>query len=149
MGNPNLTKILIASLVGTFLIAMLFVSYSDFVVINNVTIDSRYSDAFNSISSQYNSFDSLAANNVSNEGLVRNIFGTGKSVISSTINVFVVGLDAIGSFFSMIPLIGNVIQAISNVLPGFEALLGLATTIIGLYIAMSYIKSASNKTELP
>lgn len=146
--NPNLTKILIAALLGTFLITMLFGSYSNFIVVNNVTLDEKYQDAFESISGQYGAFGSLAET-TSDQGLVKNILDFGKNSITGTVNVFVVGLDAIGSFFAVIPLVGNITSAIATVLPGFEALLGLFTLIFVLYIAMSYIKSASNKSELP
>lgn len=149
MGNPTLTKVLIAALIGTFLVAITFGVYSEFVVVNNVTIDSQYSDAFNKIAGQYSGFSSLAENNISNQGLVRNILDVGKSGITSAMNVFVVGLEAIGGFFSMIPIIKNIVEAITNVLPGFKAILGLFTVILTIYIAMSYIKSVSNKTELP
>ena len=149
MGNPTLTKILIASLIGTFIVSMCFGAYSEFVVINNVTLEDKYVDAFNNIANQYSSFGSIAENNVSDQGLVRNILDVGKSGITSAMNVFVVGLDAIGGFFSMIPIIKNIVEAVANIIPGFRALLGLFTLILVVYIAMSYIKAVSNKTELP
>ncbi|MCK9430224.1 MAG: hypothetical protein M0R17_09495 [Candidatus Omnitrophica bacterium] len=148
-GNPTLTKILIGSLVGTFLISLLFVSYSEFVVLNNVTLEDKYATAFSSIANQYSNFGSIAENNVSDQSLVRNILDVGKSGITSAMNVFVVGLDAIGGFFSMIPIIKNIIEAISTAIPEFQALLGLATIIIVLYFSMAYIKAVSNKQDLP
>jgi hypothetical protein len=148
MGSPNLTKVLITALIATFLITVLFGAYSEFVVINNVTVEAKYAAAFNSIGAQYGGFGGIAAT-ASDQGLVKNILGFGKSAISGTINVFVVGLDAMGSFFSMIPIVGNIVTAIGTVIPEFKALLGLFTIIFGVYIAMSYIKSASNKSELP
>lgn len=147
-GNPTLTKILMASLVGTFLIAITFGAYSEFIVLNNATIEDKYSEAFNTIGAQYGNFGNLAKT-TSDQGLVKNIFSFGKNVVSGTVNVFVVGLDAIGSFFSMIPIISNVVESIALVIPGFQALLGLLTTLIVLYIGMRYIQSTSNKYELP
>lgn len=147
-GNPTLTKILMASLVATFLIAITFGAYSEFIVLNNTTIEDKYSEAFNTIGAQYGNFGNLAKT-TSDQGLVKNIFSFGKNVVSGTVNVFVVGLDAIGSFFSMIPIISNVVESIALVIPGFQALLGLLTTLIVLYIGMRYIQSTSNKYELP
>jgi hypothetical protein len=49
----------------------------------------------------------------------------------------------------MIPIIKNIVEAVANIIPGFRALLGLFTLILVVYIAMSYIKAVSNKTELP
>lgn len=147
-GNPTLTKILMASLVATFLIAITFGAYSEFIVLNNATIEDKYSEAFNIIGAQYGNFGNLAKT-TSDQGLVKNIFSFGKNVVSGTVNVFVVGLDAIGSFFSMIPIISNVVESIATVIPGFQALLGLLTTLIVLYIGMRYIQSTSNKYELP
>ena len=147
-GNPTLTKILMASLVATFLIAITFGAYSEFIVLNNSTIEDKYSEAFNTIGAQYGNFGNLAKT-TSDQGLVKNIFSFGKNVVSGTVNVFVVGLDAIGSFFSMIPIISNVVESIALVIPGFQALLGLLTTLIVLYIGMRYIQSTSNKYELP
>ena len=49
----------------------------------------------------------------------------------------------------MIPIISNVVESIALVIPGFQALLGLLTTLIVLYIGMRYIQSTSNKYELP
>lgn len=147
-GNPTLTKILMAALVATFLIAITFGAYSEFIVLNNATIEDKYSEAFNTIGAQYGNFENLAKT-TSDQGLVKNIFSFGKNVVSGTVNVFVVGLDAIGSFFSMIPIISNVVESIALVIPGFQALLGLLTTLIVLYIGMRYIQSTSNKYELP
>lgn len=147
-GNPTLTKILMASLIATFLIAITFGAYSEFIVLNNATIEDKYSEAFNTIGAQYGNFGGLAKT-TSDPGLVKNIFSFGKNVVSGTVNVFVVGLDAIGSFFSMIPIISNVVESIATVIPGFQALLGLLTTLIVLYIGMRYIQSTSNKYELP
>jgi len=148
-GNPTLTKILMGALIGTFIIAIMFGSYSEFVILNNSSIEERYADAFNTIGSQYGNLDTLSKETSDSTGILGDIFGIGKDIVSSTVNVFVVGLDAIGSFFSMIPLIGNVLESVSSVIPGLQALIGLLTTLFVLYIGMRYIQSASNKYELP
>lgn len=152
MGNITLSKIVIAGLVGTLMIFLLLGAYSTFAITNNSTIDEKYSSALQTISNQYNglnnSFGSTSING-SNEGTVKNILGFGKNAVSSTINVFVVGLDAIGSLFEVIPIIGTIVNVITDAIPGFSGLLGLLTIIIGFYIAMRYIQSTSNKTDLP
>ncbi len=148
MGNINLTKILFASLVGTFVMGALFGVYSAYVVLNDTTIDEPYNSALQQIGQQYNGFSDVAGQ-ASDKGLVTSILDFGKAAITGTVNVFVVGLDAIGKFFSMIPLIGNVIEIISTVIPGISSVLGLLVVIIALYIPMRYIQSVSNKQELP
>ena len=79
-GNPTLTKILMASLVATFLIAITFGAYSEFIVLNNATIEDKYSEAFNTIGAQYGNFGNLAKT-TSDQGLVKNIFSFGKNVV--------------------------------------------------------------------
>lgn len=148
MGDINLTKILFAGLVGTFVIATLFGVYSSFLSTNNVTIDEPYNTAFQKIGGNYSEFSSSAAN-ASDQGLVKNILNFGRNAITGTINVFVVGLDAIGSMFSIIPIVGNIVSSITEAVPGLTPILGLFTTLFVLYMAMRYIKSVSNKQDLP
>ena len=73
----------------------------------------------------------------------------GSNLITGTVNVFIVGLNAIGAFFGMIPVIGNILSAISLGFPALSGLIGLLTLIVGIYIAMRYIQSVSNKYDLP
>lgn len=148
MANMSLTQIVFAGLIGTFVIAALFGVYTSYLSINGGTIEEPYNTAFQEIAAQYDNFGSIA-DTASDQGLVKNILDFGKNAITGTVNVFVVGLDAIGSFFSLIPVIGNVFSAISDAIPGFAGLLGLVTIVIGLYIAMRYIQSTSNKQDLP
>lgn len=147
-GNISLTQIVFAGLVGTFLIANMFGIYAQFVILNGVTIDEPYNTALQSIANQYSGFEDLA-NAASDKSLVINILDFGKSVVSGSVNVFVVGLDAVGKFFNMIPIIGSVISSISQAVPGFTPVLGLFTIIIGLYIGMRYIQTVTNKSDLP
>ncbi len=148
MGNITLTKMLFAALICTFTVAAFFGSYSGFVILNNATIDSQYQAAFGNISAQYGEFGGVA-DSASDEGIVKNILDFGKTAITGTVNVFVVGLNAIGSFFEMIPIIGNVFVVLTSVFPGLAGLVGLLTTILALYVAMKYIQSVSNKQDLP
>ncbi len=147
-GNIGLTKIVFAGLVGTFLIASLFGVYFEFGTLNGIIIQEPYNEAFQKIASQYDGFGGIATT-ASDQGIVKNILDFGKNAITGTVNVFVVGLDAIGSFFSLVPVIGNVFSAISEAIPGFQPIIGLLTLIIGLFIAMSYIKTVTNKPDLP
>lgn len=148
MGNPTLTKVLFAALIGTFLISILFGMYSNFIYTNGAEIDEPYNTAFQEIGAKYDDFDN-SAKVASNQSVVKNILDFGRNAVTGTVNVFVVGLDAIGSFFSMIPIFGSIFESISTAIPGFSAILGLASTLLALYIAMAYIKSASNKQDLP
>lgn len=148
VGNITLTKSLFVALIGTFIMALLFGAYSEFSIINNSSIEEPYKSAFENISNEYGNFGSLAGT-ASDQGFVKNILDFGKNVITGTVNVFVVGLEAIGSFFAMIPLIGDILSTLKNVFPGLDALIGLITILIGLYLAMRYIQSVSNKPDLP
>lgn len=148
MANPTLTKILFASLVVTFVAVIVIGNYSNFVVWNNSTIESPYREVFYNISSQYEDFSSLGYD-VKDEGLVKNILNFGEDLATGTVNVFITGLDAMGTFFEMIPLIGNILSAISFGIPELAGLISLIVLIVGIYIAMRYIQSVSNKYELP
>ncbi len=148
MGNVTLTKLIFAMLMCTFVTAAFFGAYSEFAIINNVTIDEEYQEAFQAIGEQYGNFDSIAATS-SDQGTVKNILDFGKSAITGTVNVFVVGLNAIGTFFEMIPVIGTIFVVLTSVFPGLGGLIALLSTILALYVAMQYIKSVSNKQDLP
>lgn len=148
MANPNLTKILFAGLIITFVTTVLITNYSNFAVLNNSTIEEPYKSIFYNISSQYSEFEAVG-NTVKDEGLVKNILNFGENLITGTVNVFVTGLEAMGTFFEMIPLFGNILSAISFGIPQLSGLVGLAILIVGIFIAMRYIQSVSNKYELP
>lgn len=148
MGNPNLTKTLFAGLVATFLIATIFGGYIQFISLNNSTIQEPYNSAFRNISLQYDAFTAVG-NTAKNESTAKNIFNAGAAAITGTVNIFVVGLQSIGTFFALIPILGNIFSILNATIPGLGGLTALLTTIFGVYIAMSYIKSASNKQELP
>ena len=146
--NIPLTKMIFAGLVVTFLFGTLFGVYAEFIALNGGEIQEPYRTAFENIASQYSGFEGLS-NNAADQGLVKNILDFGKGAITGTVNVFVIGLDAIGSFFSIIPIIGNIVSAVSQAVPGFQGLLGLLTVIITLYVSMRYIQTLTNKPDLP
>jgi hypothetical protein len=148
MASPNLTKIMIGMLIGTCLFGILFNIYIDFGNRNGLRLDEPYKSAMEKISGSYSQFSEVAGQ-ASQQSLVTNIYNAGKNAITGTVNIFVVGLDALGMFFNMIPLIGDILQAIALVFPQFNILIGLLMTITALYIAMRYIQSASNKFDTP
>ena len=148
MGNPNLTKILYAGLLITFVTAVLISNYATFAVRNNSTIEEPYKSVFYNISAKYSDFESVG-NTVKDEGLVKNILNFGESLITGTVNVFVTGLEAMGTFFEMIPLFGDILSAISLGIPQLSALISLAIIMVGIFVAMRYIQSVSNKNDLP
>ena len=148
MWNPNLTKILYAGLLITFVTAVLISNYATFAVRNNSTIEEPYKSVFYNISAKYSDFESVG-NTVKDEGLVKNILNFGESLITGTVNVFVTGLEAMGTFFEMIPLFGDILSAISLGIPQLSALISLAIIMVGIFVAMRYIQSVSNKNDLP
>lgn len=148
MGNLNLTKTLFAGLIATFLIATVFGGYVAFASVNNSSIQEPYKSAFENISLQYDAFTTVGET-AKSESLAKNIFDAGASAITGTVNIFVVGLESIGTFFALIPIVGNIFAILNATIPGLGGLTALLTTIFGVFVAMSYIKSASNKQELP
>ena len=148
MGNPNLTKVLYAGLIVTFVTAVFISNYATFAVMNDATIEEPYRIIFYNISAKYNDFADVG-DSVKDEGIVKNILNFGENLVTGTVNVFVTGLEAMGTFFEMIPLFGDILSAISFGLPQLSGLTGLATLIAAIYISMRYIQSVSNKNDLP
>lgn len=147
-GNPNLTKILFAGLLITFITAVLLTQYSAFTVLNDSEIEEPYKSIFENISASYTELSGVA-NTVKDEGIVKNILNFGENLATGTVNVFVTGLEAMGTFFEMIPIWGDIISAISLGLPQLSGLFSLLILMFGVYIAMRYIQSVSNKNDLP
>lgn len=148
MGNPTLTKVLFAALIVTFMTASLFTAYLQFSQVNNAQIQEPYASIFQNISDKYGDLESVSGT-IKDEGLVKNILNLGKNLVTGTVNVFVTGLEAIGTFFEIIPIIGDILAAISLGIPELSGLISLLTLIIGVYFAMRYIQSVTNKTDLP
>ena len=148
MGNPNLTRILFAGLLITFISTILITNYANFAVTNNLTIEEPYKSVFYNISNEYNNF-SIIGETAKDQGLVKNILNFGESLATGTVNVFVTGLEAMATFFEMITVWDNLLTAISSGIPQLSALIILLILIVGIYIAMRYIQSVSNKYEMP
>jgi hypothetical protein len=146
--NPGLTKILFAGLIITFVATVLISNYATFAIMNNSTIQEPYKSIFYNISSKYSDLQTVGGT-VKDEGLVKNILNFGQNAITGTVNVFVTGLEAMGAFFEMIPIFGDILSAISFGVPQLAGLISLAILIIGIFVAMRYIQSVSNKFELP
>jgi hypothetical protein len=141
-----------AAIITIFVIATLFGIYSQFAIDNGSNIDAKYYNVLKNISDM-NSDKSATSlwgigSKAQNQSIVKSILDFGQNLATGTVNVFVVGLDAMGQFFSMIPLIGSIFTLI-DVIPGFSGLMGLMIILTGVYIAMRYIQSTSNKFELP
>jgi hypothetical protein len=137
-----------AGIIVVFVTATLFASYLSFTISNNSIIEEPYKSIFQNISDQYNPLFEVG-NQAKDEGLVRNIYRAGANLVTGTVNVFITGLDAMGKFFLMIPLFGKILSAISLGIPGLASLITLVTLIMGVYLAMRYIQSVSNKQDLP
>jgi hypothetical protein len=147
-GNPTLTKVWMAGILITFVTATLFIAYLSFAQSNNAIIEEPYRSIFENISSQASSFTEIGGS-AKDEGLVRNIYRAGANLITGTVNVFVTGLDAMGKFFLMIPVFESILSVIALGIPRLASLMVLITLIVGVYIAMRYIQSVSNKPDLP
>jgi len=132
----------------TFISTIVITNYANFAVSNNLTIEEPYKSVFYNISNEYNNF-SIIGETTKDQGLVKNILNFGESLATGTVNVFITGLEAMGTFFEMIPVWGNLLTAISLGIPQLSALISLLILIVGIYIAMRYIQSVSNKYELP
>ena len=147
--GPTLTTIAIIIMVGLFVTITSFSIYTNLIVENGGQIDGNYSAIYSALSDQYDDAVTQSADigDPTAAGSVKQIFGRTTDVIFGTLNVFVIGLAAIGKFFSYIPIIQTLFQIMNDVFPQFNALIGLLVTIIILYIATRYIQSARGTSE--
>jgi len=137
-----------AGILITFVTATLFIAYLDFANTNNAIIEDKYKVIFQNISGEYTNLSGIGKI-AGDRKLVTNIYRAGANLVTGTVNVFVTGLDAMGTFFLMIPIFGSILSAITLGIPGLASLITMATLIIGVYLAMRYIQSVSNKQDLP
>jgi hypothetical protein len=147
-GNPTLTKVWMAGILVTFITATLFISYLEFANTNNAIIEEKYRIIFQNISAQNTTLYNIGET-AGDRNIVTNIYRAGSSLVTGTVNVFVTGLDAMGTFFLMIPVFGRILSAIALGIPGLASLITIVTLIMGVYLAMRYIQSVSNKQDLP
>lgn len=139
--NPNLTRILIATLIGVFAIISAFSTYITFLQDNGVSISNETTGYYADLNTQSDSLANFSSEVSAKEGI--NAIWEGAS------NVFVVGLGAIGKFFQMIPILNTILGIIEKAIPGFSGLFGLLTIIILIYITMQIIASKRGTTIKP
>jgi len=139
--NPNLTRILMATLIGVFVIVSAFSSYITFLQDNGVSISNETTDYFADLNEQSDSLATFSTDVSAKEGI--NAIWEGAS------NVFVVGLGAIGKFFQMIPILSTILGIIEKAIPGFSSLFGLLSIIVLIYITMQIIASKRGTTVKP
>jgi len=139
--NPNLTRILMATLIGVFVIVSAFSSYITFLQDNGVSISNETTGYFADLNEQSDSLANFSTDVSAKEGI--NAIWEGAS------NVFVVGLGAIGKFFQMIPILSTILGIIEKAIPGFSSLFGLLSIIVLIYITMQIIASKRGTTVKP
>ena len=129
--SPSLTTIFIAVAIGITIITLAFSSVITFSVDNS----NPYTSDINGVNSQLSSQQSELygfGNDLEDQSLIEGIWDGAEAGV----NVFVTGLGAISKFFSMIPLVKNIMGIMQNSIPGFEPLFGLFVLIITVYIVM-------------
>jgi len=135
--GPSLTWVLISLTVFITIISFSYNSYSTFVADNTLTIDTAYINYYENLSVTQNKEIYGLGNTFRDRGVLDVIY----SFASTLVNTFVVGLSAIGSLFGMIPILGNIFEILNLALPGFSGLIGLASIIAIIYIAMKYLQA--------
>ena len=148
--GPTLTMIGIMTLVGLFVTIYSFSIYTNIIVDNGGQVDGNYSYLYSQLADQYDdaSDQSLEIGDPNaDSGGVKDILDRAGSVAFGTINVFVLGLGAIGKFFSFMPILNTIFEIMNKTFPQFNALIGLLVTIATLYIATRYIQSARGTSE--
>ena len=141
--DNSLTTIVIAILVSLTALILTTNFYIEFGNLNNISSDTEYGQYLQDLGSEYDSFAD-SADEISDPNALRSIFGATRGIVTGTVNVFIIGLESIGVFFEMIPLIGNLFSILGKAIPGFQLIWGMLVTIIGFYIGMRYLQSASN-----
>ena len=141
MKRPSLTIILIASMVALFGIVASFTMYSQFVLLNNASVDPSLQQYIVGINSSYGDMIDVA-NSTGDQNLVTKIFGLGTSAITGTFNIFVVGLESLKKFFDVVPVIRNIMNLTEALFPGLSGLIGLFIVVVVFYISMRSIQSA-------
>ena len=143
--GPNLTWIFIGLAIALVTLTLSFSLIGTFLSDNNATIDDDFAGSGSNFTSIHDEIDSLgsADGGLADQGLLKSIWVAS----SGTVNVFVMGLSAISKFFAMIPIIGKVFSVMESVVPEFNALFGLLSLIITVYISMSILKAKRGTSE--
>ncbi len=143
--GPNLTWIFIGIAVSMVVLTLSFSSFESFLTDNNVSLDDSFDKAGGNLSEVQENIYELGGTTggLSDRSLLKDVW----NAASGTVNVFVMGLAAISEFFRMIGIIDNVFAIMAGVIPGFDALFGLFTVIITLYISISILKAKRGSSE--
>ncbi len=143
--GPTLTWIFIGIAVSVLVLTLSFSSLGTFLADNNTTI-SEVSETGDNFTEVYNDIDSLGGTTggLSDRSLLKDVW----SAATGTVNVFVMGLAAISEFFRMISIIDNLFGIIEGAVPGFNALFGLLTLVITVYISMAILKAKRGTSEV-
>ncbi len=143
--GPNLTWIFIGIAISMVVLTLSFSTFETFLNDNNVSLDDSFDKAGGNLSSVQGDIYELGGTNdgSSDRSLLKVVW----NAASGTVNIFVMGLAAISEFFRMIGIIDNVFAIIEGVIPGLNALFGLFTIIITVYISISVLKAKRGSSE--
>jgi len=143
--GPNLTWIFIAIAMAIVVLTLSFTSFETFLSDNNVSTNSIFGDTSNNLTAIQGNVELLGSDTggLSDKGLLEAIWDSTAGVV----NVFIMGLSAIGKFFDMIPIVSDILTLMQTVIPGTEILVGLFTLIITVYISLSILKAKRGSSE--
>ncbi len=143
--GPNLTWIFIGIAVAIVVLTIAFSSYETFLTDNNVSMEASWGEAENNLTVIQDNIYELGGTSggLADRSLLKDVW----NAASGTVNVFVMGLAAISEFFRMIGIIDNVFAIVEGVIPGLNALFGLFTIIITMYISISILKAKRGSSE--
>jgi len=143
--GPNLTWIFIGIAIAIVVLTLSFSSFGTFLVDNNVSLIDDFSQTEGNLTNIQDDIYALGGTNggLSDRSLLKDVW----SAASGTVNVFVMGLAAISEFFRMIGVIDNIFAIIESTIPGFNALFGLFTVIVTMYISISILKAKRGTAE--
>jgi hypothetical protein len=136
--NPTLTKILIGTVIGVFVLVSLFTAYTTFLTDNGVSVSDETQGYFADLTTEGDVLNSFSGNVTAKESV--------NAIWEGVSNVFVVGIGAIGKFFQMIPILSTVLGIVEKAIPGFSSLFGIFVLIITIYITMQIIASKRGTT---
>jgi len=133
--GPTLTWVFIGLAVALTVITISMSSYDTFLAENNATVGSQYSSTYQNLSDDASELLGYKED-LTNWDKITKIFSA-----TALTTVFVTGLSAIGTFFSMITLTNGILETAKTVIPGLDALIGLLIVIISVFISMKLIQA--------
>ena len=143
--GPNLTWIFIGMAIAIVALTLSFSTYGTFLSDNNVSISDQFGATEGNLTDIQSDIYELGGTDggLSDRSLLKDVW----NAATGTVNVFVMGLAAISEFFRMIALIDNIFAIVESAVPGFNALFGLLTVIITIYISISVLKAKRGSSE--